>query len=429
MTITSSSKKTFKNLLKSLLLKNISTCIYLFLAVFFFFTLQYMIYSFSAEKITGALIGRANIYTTSSLFIVAAIWLAGVFAISLSQISYMHSRRAVDLFHSLPLTRSALMTANALTAFFTITIPMAANYLIVLLWGAIKHFQFKFSGLGKAVANLNYSPLEIVLDFLGWSASALMIIAVIMLIATQVGSIFDNLIFSAEILLTVPVLSLINNGLFELYLYGYGKVYDFTSSALFSPPLMMVGRYISNGDAIFPWYNWIIPIYLLCAVLILFFAAKLYGMRHSEMAESSNISPFPSFIFKSIAIYVGSALIGLLFDNIFDFSGDNFGFIIGVFVGALLVWALLEAILVRGFRGILKSFKLGAALTVVMTVLAVMLVNGGLGYEKRIPSVDKVEDITINYRSTLIPNIKPQPDTVTAPCPMLFSPLPKPFLL
>ena len=118
-TTTSSPDRRFWTLLRGLLRRNLGAMIYFFLVTCFFFPVQYYLEIFGTRWNLDPvywsvrnLYGPAQIYTAFSMVVMVIILLAAPVVIATSQMHYLHTRRSVDLYHSLPVTRRQLMLAS-----------------------------------------------------------------------------------------------------------------------------------------------------------------------------------------------------------------------------------------------------------------------------------------------------------------------------
>ena len=126
---------------------------------------------------------RGGLYVGIAVGTVCLLWLAGSFILALSGVGYMHNRRAVDLYHSLPVTRGQLLLGHVLANFLTVALPMTANTLLTAALAGIRH--------GMTPDRAAFHLGAIALDLLGWYVTAFAIIVMVYLAATQVGSTYD----------------------------------------------------------------------------------------------------------------------------------------------------------------------------------------------------------------------------------------------
>ena len=141
MTTTRSSLNPGRFLLGFLLRRNLPAGLCFFGVSFFCFPLQYILEIFFSRPSPDGILylymsTRAHIYTGLSLAAMFAMVPALSLLLALVQAHWLHSRRASDLYHSLPIRRESLLLANAGAVFFTIALPLTLDYLIILGAGA-----------------------------------------------------------------------------------------------------------------------------------------------------------------------------------------------------------------------------------------------------------------------------------------------------
>lgn len=193
MITATSSPDRFGSLLRGLLKKNIPNMVYLALIGFIGIPLPYLLAMFRRWEEKGQWVyenistaDRGGLYVGIAVGTVCLLWLAGSFILALSGVGYMHNRRAVDLYHSLPVTRGQLLLGHVLANFLTVALPMTANTLLTAALAGIRH--------GMTPDRAAFHLGAIALDLLGWYVTAFAIIVMVYLAATQVGSTFDTFV-------------------------------------------------------------------------------------------------------------------------------------------------------------------------------------------------------------------------------------------
>lgn len=399
-TTSSSEKNSFfpGALFRRLLRRNLPTGLYFCAAVFFFLTLPYLteIFSNVPEMVQGEQLGRspslmdgAEIYTGFSIVTFYLLMMAAPVVITLSQMSWLHSRRAVDLYHSLPVGRPGLILAHAGAAHLTVALPVALNFLVMAAAGTVR--------LGMTVSpkdTFNLPVGEILLEYLGWMTVELAIIAVILLVATQVGSVFENFAFSVELLCAPALIILLTNYICGERLPGYWAGYlNYQTLAYSTPVSLMAGRYVAQSDGTGSGVGAIL-LWLVLGLLILGAAVILYLRRPSELAETSGAREPLNSLGRLAAVYLGGLALG---EFLIFITGADY-LVLWTLVGAVLVAVLAQAVLNRGFRDMPRALP-SMAIQVILTVLApVIITTGGLGYAGRVPTVDQAGSVTISYR-------------------------------
>ncbi len=396
----------FWSLTKENLRRNIGTMAYTFVLTFFFFPVQYLleifgrdVHAFSPEfsYTRLSLIGPAQIHTGLSVVMMTAVLLVAPMAAAVGQMSYMHNRRSVDLYHSLPVSRTQLMLSGGLCAFLTTALPMALNYLIILVGGAVRAAL-------PAGGDFPFYPGQILLDALGWAVTALVIIAAVLLVAAQVGSVFETFAFSGVLLAAPLLVVVISMGFCDQYLLGYANTLSAQQMSRLTPLGLMIHRYTIPAGALpgsadartLGMSNLMMLAWLAVGAVFLWMALWLYGRRKSEMAESSAMVGPIGVAAKAVIVFSGASAVGALFSAIR--GGGKAALVFWATLGAALTFLLLEAVLNRGFKGIKRTLPAGGAMVAGVLCLALVLVTGGLGYENRIPAPDNIREVTVDSR-------------------------------
>lgn len=393
MITATSSPDRFGSLLRGLLKKNIPNMVYLALIGFIGIPLPYLLAMFRRWEEKGQWVYEnistadwGGLYVGIAVGTVCLLWLVGSFILALSGVGYMHNRRAVDLYHSLPVTRGQLLLGHVLANFLTVALPMTANTLLTAALAGIRH--------GMTPDRAAFHLGAIALDLLGWYVTAFAIIVMVYLAATQVGSTFDTFLFSGVFLAALPVLCLTHTVMCQSYLAGWNYDMKWQIFCVLTPVLTMIGSYTTYGE----WLYAAMAIWLAAGVLLLWAAVRLYTRRPSERAESRCREGLAAGVFRFIATFVGGLGFGTLFGMI---SGaDSRGtLLLWIAVFALAVYFFVELILGRGFKGMKRgSIMMGAAMAAVTVLYAGILFTGGLGFEKRVPAAERLASVTLDYR-------------------------------
>lgn len=267
MITATSSPDRFGSLLRGLLKKNIPNMVYLALIGFIGIPLPYLLAMFRRWEEKGQWVyenistaDRGGLYVGIAVGTVCLLWLVGSFILALSGVGYMHNRRAVDLYHSLPVTRGQLLLGHVLANFLTVALPMTANTLLTAALAGIRH--------GMTPDRAAFHLGAIALDLLGWYVTAFAIIVMVYLAATQVGSTFDTFLFSGVFLAALPVLCLTHTVMCQSYLAGWNYDMKWQIFCVLTPVLTMIGSYTTYGE----WLYAAMAIWLAAGVLLLWIA-------------------------------------------------------------------------------------------------------------------------------------------------------------
>lgn len=383
----------FGSLMRGLLKKNIPTMVYLAIIGFIGIPLPYLLAMFRRWRENGAWVyqnintaDKGGLYVGVAVATVCILWLAGSFILALGGVGYMHNRRAVDLYHSMPVTRGQLLLSHVLTSFITVALPMTANTLLTAALAAARH--------GMTPDRAAFSPGGVALDLLGWYVTAFAVIVTVYLAATQVGSTFDTFMFAGVYLAALPVLCLTHMLMCGSFLAGWDYEMKWEVFCTITPVLTMIGSYGNYGR----WLYGALSLWLVLGLVLLWAAIRLYIRRPSERAESRSRVGFAAGVFRFVATFVGGLGMGTLFAGITD-TDSKAAQLIWIAVFALAVYFFVELILGRGFKGMKRrSVIVGAAMAAATVLYAGLIFTGGMGFEKRVPPAERVAGVTINYR-------------------------------
>lgn len=392
MTATISSlKKECWPLTRYYLRRNIPAALVFFAASFLIFPLQYILEVFQRFPedlaVFYELYGPAHIHTPLAHVAFPGMMVVLPVLLTLVQVHWLHSRQGTDLYHSLPVSRESLLLANAGAVFLTIAIPVTADYFIIAVAGSIRR------GMMTPGDPFFFPRVEMALDYLGWMVTTLALIAVTLVVATQVGSVFENLVFTVELLCAPAGIYMMFFVYCSQYLAGYGAYGGFNEVLLSSPATVMIVRYLLYRRNS-PTQNWVILLWGVLAALLLWAACRLYRRRPSEMAGTSGAREPLNTLGPLALVYMGG--LGLAFILYWFVNESHFPLWLGVLLCSLLVAAVCQLVLGRGLRGLKKRLPAMAAMVAVTTFFAFAVSHGGLGYSTYIPK--DPESVTLTFR-------------------------------
>lgn len=328
-----------------------------------------------AEKLARI---QANFTSFLSYAIVAAMVAILVFSAVLCVMlfGYMHNKRSVDLFHSLPVRREALLLGRWCAGLTILFIPLLLNFLI--LW--IVPTAYGASVNGWTV----FSPMLWTM-LMGTAA-----FTSCMLMAVCSGTMLDTALSVIGINAGYPFLILCAFAIINNLLPGANVDY---------------GHHVFILSALAPFAAWVVPImgwgssspwfllwWILLTLVMLCGAVALYKKRKSESAENSLAFPLPKILIRFLLTAVGGMGFGLILNS----NGGPINFFIGLAAGSLIAHTVVECIYSRGFKHLKKSFEWYGVFAVAFVLFYGILATGCFGYDTRIPAADEVESVVIN---------------------------------
>lgn len=334
-------------------------------------------YSYSMRYFNGV----PAIYTNASMLLYFALIISGAIIISVYVNNYMHSKKAVDVFHALPVKRWQMLLANFAAA-------------LTVLLGA----QFICYGVVLAVNEVTIDQLTtlIVLETLRVALLTVVIVAIAFFCCVCCNTSLDSAIFSLAFLAIVPSYAMLLILLMNEYVVGFdGANHVLYPSFKFSPAVMMY-QVFSDGEVTQGIVLNIIYIVFVIAVMAL--SCLIYTRRKSEIAQSASTkSPLYQFILLAASVG-GGALFGFGYQGIFGFGLESMAVVIFTScIFTVAIYLVFNAIISRNPKPTKRGIA-GLGISLALTVAFLLCVdNGFFGYEKRIPAIEDIQSVSINY--------------------------------
>ncbi len=348
-------------------------------AGFVFFPLQYIFTVIKPQPPGGYdLFGSGDIYTVSSIMFLFAMNAVLPVIMALLSNSYMHSKKASDFYHSLPVSRTRLLVADNAAGLTVTLTPLILNFAITYIAKLVR--------FGTAAGDI-----AIFADLLLWIVSSAAIYAITVLMAVSVGTTFDALIFSLCFNVCLPVIYLLTSELMQEHLYGYavGSLWGENAlmlSPILAPSLRLIGNSSRDVAALIIW--------AVVAAAAAILSIAVYKRRKSELSGKIVSGAPIQIAVKAIVAYCAGIGAGFIFEAIF---GGKAMFITGAVIGCVFVYVLAEAVISRGFRKLIKNVPAGIAVLIVTMLVVCSVFTGGVGYENRVPAADDVASVNLGW--------------------------------
>ena len=331
--------------------------------------------------------GPAQIYNGFSAFFFTALMLVVPLIVAVNLFSYLHNRRSVDVYHSLPLTRCELYAACCMTGITLIWAPLAVNF---LLTAAV---SFLLPGASAGM---------ILLDLLCWMAVTLAIFAITAFCAVQLGTDFDTAIFSLGLNGVFAAVYLMFMMLGDSFIYGFSAGDGAIRLAYrLSPVSLIIGRVAIARDSLeyLAENNVSMLFWFAAALLVLGAGAWCYTRRRSEQAEAvGEMGPLQIFM-RSAGTLLGGTGLGMILCAVFEIHPEDSRFLslFCIAVGSLIVYFIGDVILSRSVRSIPKALPVAAVTTAGVCVLVGVMLFDLIGIGRWVPQVSHVEEARLYY--------------------------------
>lgn len=286
---------------------------------------------------------------------------------------YMHSKNEVDFYHSLPVSRGKLFLSN----FFAGNISFAISYIFNLI---------------LALATISLMGFGYGINF-------------IELIKTLcINFIFFNIIFSISIFAGIITGTKITHALMTLVVLEYVQLFfilmneylsyffrTFYSNSIFNEKIIIslspITSYFSYID------NQMLVFQIMGLIIIIVMNIYLFIIRPSETTGKSIVNlKLKSFI-RYAVLLICTMSGGLIF---YDIGRGKPWLIFGLIFSSIVSYCVIESILNFNMESMWKNKKKLIIFLLIFSGIFAILDMDIMGYDKRIPVLDEIEDIFID---------------------------------
>jgi len=288
---------------------------------------------------------------------------------------YIQKSNSASLYHSLPLTRTALYLNSVISALILFVIPLICTTLIMFL---LNWFSY---------LSVYYSTSLILMWLLRTLLIGVMFISMTIFVGMFTGSSIAQLAF-VYILNILPVflVEFVRMHLTEL-LFGF----DTYSNVNFYDKMPMVMIFDSRSESL---TTSLVIVYIVITIAL--FIGGLYSFKLRRPETAGDIITFrpirPVFIY---GVTVCATLLGGAY--FITIGNSSFAFIIfGYFVSSLISYVTVQMITNKTFK-VLHTYKGYIGFALVLVVLALGIKFDVFGYVNKIPNPSEVEETYIGY--------------------------------
>lgn len=308
--------------------------------------------------------------------------------------SHLHQRRVSDLMHALPVSRTGLFLASTASTFTLVILPLALNTLLAAFLCPLP-YGYPIEYLQRTEILL-YPP-SFFLQAFGISCLLLFACTVFSaLLSTCCGTVLNTVVSIVTINIAYPALILMSDNLMGFLLRGYSPMQPLNLTlltglspyaALFAPLTSLLNRDPLPG--FLPWWGALTAVFLALGIL-------LNRRRKSEAAESSFAFQAPALLIRILVSFTGGVILGLIL--ILQYGSTISSLYLGLFLGATVIFFIMEAIYSRGFKRILRAIPCYLITLLLLAGFCVTLSSGLFGSYHQIPDPQKVAQVSMELR-------------------------------
>lgn len=314
-----------------------------------------------------------NLYApTEVLFHLLALGMS--VALPLILFHYINDRQAVDVFHSLPVSRKNLFWGNY---FFGLTV-LLVPYLL-------------FGSVTLAIQSVLNHELPTDINYPMLLAVIICFYSTMVFIMVNCGTLFESITYFGILQVGYPLFVAAGFWFISAHTYGYPSgSWNTVSDILYSfSPVRQLFEISVDWES-YQW--WKLLVLLGIAVLSACLGAYLYKKRKSESAGQS-FAYVPLFYIGSLLISITAGLGFVMILGTENFPSYIFGILLG-----LVVYFVLDTIRNRGFRNIARTAMVGgAAAVLIVAFFTASNLTHTFGYETRVPQVQQVKSVALSW--------------------------------
>ncbi len=333
------------------------------------------------EKIYSAIISTVRTNATAVVFTIIIGILMGA-----SGYYYLHSRRKVDFYHSLPIKRKSLFQMIAINSIGIFgALQLVAMVIQTLIIAGTGYYQ------SEVLAVLAEAYIGYMITFL--AAFLVTTLAMILTGNLVVGIMGTGVLMSYSPLLVKGIFDVMGSTFLKTYVTPEALLNKFD----YGSPVYLAGYLVGRGnrgvalEEHLPEFAflvvWVIVLWILCQ--------KLFEMRPSEaagkaMAFPKTKRPIQILIVIPMAIYTGTYL------SLVTMTGTKLWMIFGMILGTFLFHGIIESIYRFDIRGMWANKK--QMLATMLVVLGITAIYGAdlIGYDSYLPKANEVKMINTN---------------------------------
>jgi len=287
--------------------------------------------------------------------------------------SFLHQKTAVDVYHALPVRRSAFFVGRFLGGALLVLLPQLLTFVTVLLIRFLPGYQILEGAL-------------VIKTALSFMLMSLALYAVSVLSFVLSGKLFDAMFLLLMFNIAYPGVLYAIDSVVERILPGFAmtnsvNIAHIDRYLLLSP----IGGLLKTAFQPLSAFNVLWWLALILAMSI--GSLLIYQRRPSELASRALAYKFPFLMIRFLACLAAGLIFGYLY---YDLYATLLAFIFSAAVGSLITHTLIEAVLSRSFRNYRRSLKSYGVFILVFAMGCLIVATGLFGYDTRLPAKDRI---------------------------------------
>lgn len=320
----------------------------------------------SSQKIS--LSEKMQVFQVISSAIIGFLTLIFAIIYTVQIFSYMHNKRKVDFYGSLPISRARLFLAKYGAAYLFSIVPM------LVFMGII------------AIASICTGTLllpQVTNMYVNFIVGTLACISAYGFLSACCGTTFNTVIMFIAVCACYPLSMVFVRAYIDAFFTGaYTQTF---SKSFITNALNPISAYFGNN----------LIYWLVFSAACIAFGTLLIMKRRSERAQTSFAYYIPCHIIKVIVSFLTGMFLGTMFGSLNVFGNGVGGFVFGFILASAPTFLIVHMIFYKGLKQIVRTIPIYAGLAVVVIVGVALINLDVFGYNTYVPKSEDVKSAGI----------------------------------
>lgn len=320
----------------------------------------------SSQKIS--LSEKMQVFQVISSAVIGFLTLIFAIIYTVQIFSYMHNKRKVDFYGSLPISRARLFLAKYGAAYLFSIVPM------LVFMGII------------AIASICTGTLllpQVTNMYVNFIVGTLACISAYGFLSACCGTTFNTVIMFIAVCACYPLSMVFVRAYIDAFFTGaYTQTF---SKSFITNALNPISAYFGNN----------LIYWLVFSAACIAFGTLLIMKRRSERAQTSFAYYIPCHIIKVIVSFLTGMFLGTMFGSINVFGNGVGGFVFGFILASAPTFLIVHMIFYKGLKQIVRTIPIYAGLAVVVIVGVALINLDVFGYNTYVPKSEDVKSAGI----------------------------------
>lgn len=319
---------------------------------------------------------RIQVFQSAASAIIGLLTLIFTIIYTVQIFSYMHNKRKVDFYGSLPISRARLFLAKSFAAYLFSIVPMLVFMGIIAI---------------ISICTGTFMLPQVTQMYINFIVGTLACVSAYGFLAACCGTTFNTIVMFIAVCACYPLSMAFVRSYIDAFFTG-AYTGDFFGS--FIPnALNPISAYLGNN----------LIYWLIFSFACIVFGTLLNMKRRSERAQTSFAYYIPCHIIKVIVSFLTGMFLGTMFGSFSVLGSPIAGFIFGFILASAPTFLIVHMLFYKGLNQLVKTIPIYAGLAVVVVACVSLISFDVFGYNNYVPNADDVKSagyISSNHNAT-----------------------------